>query len=308
MTDEKSSIPPWAGRLPFEPDKKKPHKFRVEDCLTRLYGKNNHKVLTGTYLSTDKLSCSSFRILPGCYFEPYDIHGGDEIYYLAAGSGTVLNPLTGRTYRFEAGEFMWIPQGVWHQFYNFGNEEACIVTAFAPKMWSDMGTHVIFDEDPVIYNSKNIDWRKIPKETGYKDDGKAKTLGCFPANGPAARKSQDIFVTKPSQALNLVHGKENRMLVSFFVSNDFVHAGTMTLPAGFESDDETHKGDELIYVAQGSVSVIIKTKDFDPASVSVERYEVHQGQRFFIPENTKHSYVSFNRKNSRLVFFIAPEL
>jgi mannose-6-phosphate isomerase-like protein (cupin superfamily) len=309
MGDKKATIPPWAGKLPFPADQKKAIKFRKEDCLTRLYGTGDHKVLTATYLSTDKLSSSSFLTPAGGYFEPYDIHGGDEVYYVAKGCGYAFNPLTGLAYPLEKGDMLWIPKGAWHQFYNFGDEISYIVTAFAPKMWTDMGTNVVFEEKPALYKTGNIDWKSLPKASGFDEDNiQSKKLGLFPAEGPKARQTQELFVIRNRDAVHVIHGRDKRMLVSLYVSNDFIHAGIMTIPSKTETDDESHKGDELIYVAEGSVSVMMKYYDHDPASVSTERFEVHEGERFFIPENVKHNYVNFNDRNTKAVFFIAPEL
>ena len=161
--------------------------------------------------------------------------------------------------------------------------------------------------DELKANSRKVS-SKQQLNQGASEQNKSKKLGCFPVNGPTARQTQELFVITHKEAIHLIHGSERRMLVSFFVSNDFIHAGTMTIPNKFESDDECHKGDELIYVAQGSVSVMIKPDDFDSASVSVERFEINQGERFFVPENVKHNYVNFGDVNAKVVFFIAPEL
>ena len=307
MAKKASTIPSWAGRHPFAPDRKQPVKFGPGDCLQRLYGAGEHKVLTGTFLSTDKLSCSSFLTPPGGYFEPYDIHAGDEVYYLVNGTGAVFNPLTGRAHTVQAGDMVWIPQGAWHQFYNFGAEQSYVATAFAPKMWTDMGTRVEFSNQPALYQSPGTDWRDLPRiEQAPEPIGRQ--LGCFPVQGPPARKTQEIYVIRPEQAIQVIHGQNRRMLVSFQVSNDFIHAGVMTMPANFVSDDEVHAGDELILVTAGTISVVIKSPDFDPQSVSVGRFEVRQGERFFVPDGTSHCYVNMHSKPAKAVFFIAPDL
>jgi len=48
--------------------------------------------------------------------------------------------------------------------------------------------------------------------------------------GPEARRKKQIFVIKPAQTLDVIHGSEKHMLVSFVVSNDFIHFGLMTIP------------------------------------------------------------------------------
>jgi gentisate 1,2-dioxygenase len=304
---KESNAPEWLGRLPFEPDKKQPILFKAEDGMPRLYGVGPNKVYTRTFLSTDKLSSSSFKVRPGgTCFEPFDIHAGDEVYYIASGKGHVFNPYVGIAYPMKAGMMVWIPKGAWHQAYNFEDEELSIVTAFAPKMWGTEGIPTSFDGDPMFYNSGKTNWRDIPVLADRQK--RSLKLGQLPVDGPTARKSQEIFVIRPIDALNVIHGNANRMLVSFFVSNDFIHAGIMSLPGRFESDVEEHKGDELIYVSEGTISVVIKDESTSPEAISVKRYEVSEGERFFVPENTRHNYVNFTNRQAKVVFYIAPEL
>ncbi|MBI2844843.1 MAG: cupin domain-containing protein [Armatimonadetes bacterium] len=306
-TSGKPNVPEWMGRLPFEPDRKRPNLFKREDGMTRLYGKGGNKVYTRTFLSTDKLSASSFKVAPGgTYFEPFDIHAGDEVYYIISGKGVIFNPYTGLAYPMQAGDMVWIPKGVWHQAYNFEDEELSVSTAFAPKMWGDEGIPTRLDGDPLFYKTEATDWLEIPRHSSRQDF--CMKLGSFPADGPAARQSQEIFVLPPERRLSVIHGEANRMLVSFAVSNDFIHAGVITIPGRFESDVESHGGDELIYVAEGSVSVVVQDESYSPEAVSVKRYEVNEGERFFVPESVRHSYVNLSGTKAKFVFFTAPEL
>ncbi len=53
-------------------------------------------------------------------------------------------------------------------------------------------------------------------------------LGRFPVSGEEARKNKRLIHIPQDKMLRLIHGKENHILVSFFVSNDFVHFGKDT--------------------------------------------------------------------------------
>ena len=96
-------------------------------------------------------------------------------------------------------------------------------------------------------------------------------------------------------------------MVSFAVSNDFIHFGSMTIPAGVLSDPEVHRGDEVFYVLEGSVSVIVLSSA-ETESVTKSRYEVKSGQRFLLPEGTDHRYLNTTTKPTKLIFGIAPGL
>lgn len=139
------------------------------------------------------------------------------------------------------------------------------------------------------------------------NNNKLDLLGQWPIPGPDARKNKQMFVIKPGQTLDLIHGKETHMLVSFAVSNDFIHFGAMSIPGGVLTDDEVHQGDEVFYVLESSISVIIVSPD-ETVSVSRSRFEVNCGERFLIPEGTRHKYLNAGVKPSKLIFGIAPKL
>ena len=132
-------------------------------------------------------------------------------------------------------------------------------------------------------------------------------IGKWPLPGPQARKEKEIWVIKPEETLEVIHGSENHMLVSFAVSNDFIHFGSLTVPAGVKTDPEVHKGDEVFYVLEGSISVVISSPE-ESESVSKSRFEVKNGERFLIPEGTYHSYLNLSTKPVKLIFGIAPGL
>ena len=138
-------------------------------------------------------------------------------------------------------------------------------------------------------------------------DNRLNMLGKWPVPGPEARKEKKIHVIKSGQTLDVIHGRENHMLVSFAVSNDFIHFGSMTIPGGLITDPEVHLGDEVFYVLEGSVSVVIEGAD-DAESVTKSRFEVNPGQRFLIPEGTCHRYFNTTTKPAQLIFGIAPKL
>lgn len=139
------------------------------------------------------------------------------------------------------------------------------------------------------------------------DKNQLDLIGKWPILGSEARKKKQIFVIGPRQTLNFIHGSEGHMLVSFAVSNDFIHFGSMTIPAGEPTDPEVHKGDEVFYVLEGSISIII-TSSNENESVTKSRFEVNCGEHFLIPEGTCHRYLNLATKPVKLIFGIAPNL
>jgi mannose-6-phosphate isomerase-like protein (cupin superfamily) len=134
-------------------------------------------------------------------------------------------------------------------------------------------------------------------------------LGRYPVSGVEARKNQRLIHIPQDKMLRLIHGKENHILVSFFVSNDFVHFGTIRIPKGIYSDPETHKGDEVLFVLKGKLTVqVYEDAEEEDTSVLHESYEILPEEQFLIPEGMKHRYLNFSNEIVEAVFGIAPGL
>jgi mannose-6-phosphate isomerase-like protein (cupin superfamily) len=133
-------------------------------------------------------------------------------------------------------------------------------------------------------------------------------LGKWPIPGDEARKNKRLIHIPPEKMLRLIHGKKNHILVSFYVSNDFVHFGTIQIPCGIYSDPETHKGDEVLFVLKGKLTVEILDKNKDESVVIHDSYEINTGEKFIIPEEVKHRYFNFSDEILEFIFGVAPEL
>ena len=142
-----------------------------------------------------------------------------------------------------------------------------------------------------------------------KDKGALDLLGKYPLSGEEARKNKRLIHIPPDKMLRLIHGKQNHILVSFFVSNDFVHFGKIQIPRGVYSDPEKHKGDEVLFVLKGRLTVqVYEEEDEEDASVLHESYEILPEEQFLIPEGMKHRYLNFSNDVVEAVFGVAPEL
>ncbi len=64
--------------------------------------------------------------------------------------------------------------------------------------------------------------------------------------------------------------------MGFFISNDFVHFGKLKIPVGIHSDPETHKGDEVLFVIKGSLTVQVYQEDDDSSSVLHKTYKIDE--------------------------------
>lgn len=106
--------------------------------------------------------------------------------------------------------------------------------------------------------------------------------------------------------LHLIHGNENKTMVSFFTTNDKSHLGIMTIPINRFSDPEEHAGDEILMVLEGTLQIWTYDPGEDEASVSHRACEVKKGEKFLIPERVKHRYFNLSDQVLRLIFTVAP--
>jgi mannose-6-phosphate isomerase-like protein (cupin superfamily) len=149
----KANVPSHHGRFPFPPEEKRPALLTPEMRMPRLYGKGQNLIATYTCASTDKIHVSTFTVLPGKWFDPPDIHVGDEVYYVLRGAAQAFNPETGEVTQLQEGDFVYIPAETWHQIWNFGDLEVVFINWIAPQLWSKdkRGTSIHFDKTPVFY-------------------------------------------------------------------------------------------------------------------------------------------------------------
>ena len=154
--EKKMGIPAHHGRFPFVPHEKRPTVLKPEMRMPRLYGKGKNFIGTYTCASTDKIHVSTFTVAPGKFFDPPDIHVGDEVYYVTRGEAHLFNPETGQVLIAAKEDFVYIPAGTWHQVWNFSSEEVTFINWIAPQLWSEKkrGTAISFDKKSAFYKSK----------------------------------------------------------------------------------------------------------------------------------------------------------
>lgn len=132
-------------------------------------------------------------------------------------------------------------------------------------------------------------------------DDARKLLGKFPKSGDELRREplHMIHVTR-DKMLRLIHGKKNRTLFAFYVSNDVMHVGEFTLTPGKCSDSEIHKGDEALYILEGTLTVSLPDRG--------EAFTVGKEEGFLCPEGIRHQYVNVTDKMVKVLFAVSPGL
>lgn len=295
-------------RYPFPPDEKRPVVVDEGDTVAEIYppDKPFSSNIVWVWVSTDKITQTMFQLSPGAFFGPPDSHAGDEIYYVLEGTLTEIQPELGVVIEAEEGDAILIPKGSFHQSYNFGDEEAKVLCAIAPRMWEEEGPAPQMEGEPKLYKTEG-EFEKSQEIEGISFNKEVKSvdlLGRWPISGETARERKAHIKIGEEERLTVIHGKKHPMLVKFFVSNDLIHMGELQLPVGGEgprtSEPETHKGDETLYALEGNITLFFPEI---PGTL-----EVPEGSVALIPEGVEHQYQNFTSKPIKGVFSIAPDL
>ena len=128
-----------------------------------------------------------------------------------------------------------------------------------------------------------------------------KRVDAFPISGKEARARKELIRIPPEDMLHTIRGKDHPVLVSYFVSNDFCHMGTVTVPTGEGarfSEPVSHKGDMVALVQRGPMTFFL------PAAG--QTFVVEEGDAMFIPEETEYQCVNYTAHPVTAVFMIAP--
>ena len=154
--NKSAQMPDWIGNYPNPANKKVPVVIRKQDGKPLVYGRGRHLDSTPCYISTDKVYLGEYTVPPGSYFDPPDIHPGDECYYCLEGTAHIFDPIYGDVIELNAGDALLIPKGTWHIGFNFGDVNFRVIAIVAPSIWSedDMGLEVNFTGESAFYKGQ----------------------------------------------------------------------------------------------------------------------------------------------------------
>ena len=262
--------------------------------------------LNTLYVSTPNLTLGVFELAAGSKFSPPDHHPGEELYYIAEGDLTEVNPISGQAVHVQQGEVLIIPREGAHGGYNFGNKRMKAVFALAPNMVADQ----TFPTDlagkwRVLKGRDEESYKPYPPLEKKVLEGTINDIGRWPVPGEELRKDPKYLrcVTE-KEKLNVINGLENPYLMKFAVSNDLIHFGEIVMPTGGVgcrvSDPEKHEGDTAIYVLEGKLSFIMME--------SRETFLIEKDEVMFIPAGIEYQMMNYHDEFVHAVFAIAPGL
>jgi mannose-6-phosphate isomerase-like protein (cupin superfamily) len=143
----KYKVPWWLNNYPVPSDKKKPVLIKQEDEYYHNYGIGRGGVmLDEIFISTDKISLTAYTLPPGQCFNPPDVHPANEPYFIMKGTATLYNPETGVAVDAKEGSAVFIPEGVWHQVFNFTEKDVYICAMVEGAIWDDKALETVKDQ------------------------------------------------------------------------------------------------------------------------------------------------------------------
>lgn len=133
-------------------------------------------------------------------------------------------------------------------------------------------------------------------------------LGNWPVNVAESVKKKEIRVITEKDTIDFIHGKHNQNKISFYLSNDMVHIGKLTITKGKFTDSESHKGDEALWVLEGKIQIKVWKGDRTQDTVFQECHSLRTNDKFLIPEGYTHQYFNLSDGTAKILFTISPDL
>ena len=230
------------------------------------------------YVSSQQIHVIVFGLEPGGAFRHSDsfrtVFAADELLHVLQGTLVLANPETGEVVRAEPGESIFFRRDTWHHGFSYGDEPLRVLELFAPPPAT--GTSGAYART-----------RPYLDESVYAVESVVGNLaGPRPAAGP-------LHVLRRGDS---VWRLDRDVLVGLLVSTEHLTAGTLTVPAGQTSLEESHDGEELVYVTRGELEV-------EAAGVEAT---LGPGDAFFVPSATGHRYGATSAGVAEALFGVAP--
>ena len=230
------------------------------------------------YVSSQQIHVIVFGLEPGGAFRHSDsfrtVFAADELLHVLQGTLVLANPETGEVVRAEPGESIFFRRDTWHHGYSYGDEPLRVLELFAPPPAT--GTSGAYART-----------RPYLDESVYAVESVVGNLaGARPGAGSlrVVRREDSVWRL------------DCDVLVGLLISTEHLTGGTVTVPAGQTSLEESHDGEELVYVTRGELRV-------EAAGVEAT---LAPGDAFFVPSATPHRYGATDAGVAEAVFGVAP--
>jgi len=256
-----------------------PTVIRAADAVRHTWGDEEAGFVEDwIYVSSQRIHAIVFGLEPGGAFRHSDsfrtVFAADELLYVLQGTLVLANPETGEVVRAEPGESVFFRRDTWHHGFSYGDEPLRVLELFAPPPAT--GTSGAYART-----------RPYLDESVYAVEGVVGNLaGARPGEGSLRILRREDSVWR----------LDRDVLLGLLISTEHLTAGTVTVPAGQTSLEETHDGEELVYVTRGALRV-------EAAGIEAT---LAPGDAFFLPSATPHRYGATDAGVAEAVFGVAP--
>ena len=256
-----------------------PTVIRAADAVRHTWGDEEAGFVEDwIYVSSQRIHAIVFGLEPDGAFRHSDsfrtVFAADELLYVLQGTLVLANPETGEVVRAEPGESVFFRRDTWHHGFSYGDEPLRVLELFAPPPAT--GTSGAYART-----------RPYLDESVYAVEGVVGNL----ARARPGEGSLRILRREDS-----VWRLDRDVLLGLLISTEHLTAGTVTVPAGQTSLEETHDGEELVYVTRGALRV-------EAAGIEAT---LAPGDAFFLPSATPHRYGATDAGVAEAVFGVAP--
>jgi quercetin dioxygenase-like cupin family protein len=281
-----------AGYRPSpRPDFAGPTLIRYQDAVRHLWGDDESgRVADWIYLSNHALHVIVFSLPVGGGFthsRAYrTIFGADEVMVVLEGEFALANPETGEVERARPGEAIFFRRGTWHHGFNIGSSQVRVLEFFSPPPAT--GTSGEYARRQAYL--EKTDWRYSPAD-------RPSEIGKGIEKGP--RRPTLTRIEERLMALEL-RGANRKAAVGYYAQTEHLSAGTLTLNPGTRMPAESHAGDELVYIDDGSLFVFV------PDSPNQKWFELGPRDGMYLPAAASHEYHNLSGQPVKAMFAQAP--
>lgn len=263
------------------------------DAVRFLWGdEESHFVPDLVYGRGDRIGGLIYRLAPGELFRSSKtwrpIYNQHRYYYVVEGELTIHDPETGDVAVAHKGEAVYWRGNKYHFGYNFGSDELLVLDWYAPQ------------ERAATVPEIEASVKK--RELASYAEGRTDLLGVWPTaalKDLQERYAEGGMVTvSEATSLRFIQGEKTPVLVNIFASTEALTGGTFKLRPAAMSDVETHPGDEVLFVLEGSMHVFLPD--------SFDWFELHPLDCLYLPEGTAHRYCNNGSVPAKAAFCVAP--
>jgi quercetin dioxygenase-like cupin family protein len=256
-----------------------PTPIRAGDAVQHVWGdEESGLVQDWIYVSSERIHAIVFGLAPGEAFRHSEsfrtVFAADELLHVLQGTLVLANPETGEVVSAEPGESVFFRRDTWHHGFSYGDDDLRVLEFFAPPP-STGSSGAYAQTRPYLYDSVYADDRLLGRSVG-----------------PAELRSFRLL--RPGDAARRL---DTGVLVGLLASTEHLTVATLDVPPGGASSDESHRGDELLYVTAGALRVVAGEIE---ATLS-------EADGFYVPAGVPHRYEAAGDGGAKAIFGVAPD-